>query len=907
MISTSSNRNNSDTSDFYDDQDSNNGSITDQIDLQHYLRTLRKYKWAIVLFSAIVTALAAYYAINATPYYRSTSTLLIESQGNNLVQFEELVGLDTDNQDYYQTQYELLRSRGLAVRVINHMGLWDNPELNNIVEAVPSEQVNGGEQGNVLNRFKGFLSAYLPFFAGDSNGDEALTTLALGSSGDDSPESVATEFVSPALELNEGLDEVPTIFLDLNTVLAADQTLTQERQLVVNRFMSRLSVTPVRKTTLVNISFESSDPVFAANVANTVGEQYIESFLDAKLELTTKASTWLNERLGDLKSVLEESESRLIQFKQENGLVDVDGSVGRLNEQELFLATAELAQARSELAAQADLFRDVQSLGGNVALLESIPAIQADPLVQRVKIEQGQAQRALDELRNRYGDRHPRVVDANSQLETLNSTLQGRINLVVSTISKDYQSVRQKVASIESKLASGKQEIQSIGTKKFELDELEREVQTNREIYNTFFSRITEAKSADGLESANARISDPAIPAIAPFKPQKNLIVALAALASMVLSMLMAFLYEQMDDTVRSTADVEQKLGMRLLGILPLVKGGMFSRTSTLPLNPEQIPDHQGRFSESVNTVRTALFMDEKEKPRNIIMVTSSIPGEGKSSTSINLAYSLAQLERVLVIDCDMRRPTLAKAAGFDKNVPGLSSLIAQTASAKDCIQRGAYGGSVDILPSGPIPAHPLELLSSKRFENIVDQLSKHYGRIIIDCPPTQAVSDAFVISRCCNALIYCIKSQDTSMDLVRRGIQRLKQLNAPIVGVVITQVDIDKITSYGGDYYYQGYYDYYGYTEKGSDLSKGGKLRLTQEELHHIRTDDNEVELDMGFMTSSNSQDVGLSESQEFGEAFDQTAKFYRKPSNEGKGARGSNPTSGKKEPRLRNDLDFL
>ena len=902
-----------------DDTFGSEESAFDQIDLQHYLRVLRKHKWLIVLFSASVTALASYYAFTATPVYSSTSTLLIESQGNNLVQFEELVGLDTENQDYYQTQFELLRSRGLAVRVVSHMQLWDHPELSEEARLAQSRLENDSSvtPSNtgiqlLLERADDLVSSFTGKNLGIDESVGADVNISAPIDETLEPSSILTPSLGQEETRISFSDSNPpsTIQLNLDQVLAADQSLTLERQKVINNFMSKLSITPVRKTKLVNISFESTDPIFAALVANTVGEQYIESYLDAKLELTTRASRWLNERLGDLKGVLENSEDRLITFKQEQGLVDVDGSVGRLNEQELLLATAELAQARSALAAQTDLYREVQNLGSNYELLESIPAIQADPLVQRVKIEQGQAQRALDELRNRYGDRHPRVVDANSQLATLNSTLQGHLIRKAGSISKDYQLARQRVATTESKLAAGKQEIQALGTKKFELDELEREVETNREIYSAFYSRITEANSADGLETANARISDAAVPAILPIKPKKQLIIALAALASLVLSMLMALLYEQMDDTVKSTGDIEDKLGLKLLGILPLIKGGVFSRARTLPLNPLEIVDPKGRFSEAVNTARTALCMGEARAPRKIVAITSSVPGEGKSSTAINLAFSLGQLERVLLIDCDLRRPTIAKAAGFDKNTPGLSNLITKTATASECIKQGVFDGAMDILPSGPIHDQPLEFLSSKRFENIVSQLSEHYDRIIIDCAPTQAVSDALVISRLTDALIYCVKSHDTSMELVRRGIKRLNQINAPLAGVIITQVDIDKITAYGGDYYYQGYYDYYGYTEKGDKMAtRDGRLRLTNEELHSIRNDDNDIELDLAYMSKRTKHDNHDNAYDD----YDQTAQFdfdsSRKPAAKQRHTSMSkkDKDASRSQSRLRGDLDIL
>lgn len=809
-------------------------AFSDQLDIQHYLRILRKHKWPIVLFTAIVTVLAGYYAYTATPVYRATAIMVLVDDERGVVGFDQFVGLDTSSQDYFQTQVEIMKGPSLTRRVIDVLDLWEHSELTGVNES-PDQEAQGETNGLAAIIAKAKSLVGLESSESAATGAEVVNGLA----GQEADSFVLQAGDTAASSVrNEGSR------IDL---LNNQPELTPEQKNLVDSFASRFSIAPVRKTEMIQVSFESADPALAALVANTLTEEYIIRGVEDKLRENAQVATQLNERLTDLKFIVDESEDRLIAFKQANGLVDVGGSVGRLNEQELLLVTAELAQARSNLATRANLAREVQNLAGRPELLESIPAIQRDPLVQATKIDQGQAQRNLDELLNRYGERHPRVVDASSQLQTLNTTLQGHIIRVVGSIQNDFQLAEQRVASIESELRSGKQEIQSLGTKTFELNELEREVQTNRDIYETYFNQIAQSKSVDGLSSVNARLSEPAFSPVSPFKPKKQLIIALAALSSMILSMLMAFLYEQMDDTIRSTDDIETKVGIRLLGILPMVKGGLFSKGKQLPLNPIDIPDKNIRFAESVNTVRTAITMNDAVKSQKIIVVTSSIPGEGKSTTSINLAYALGQQERVLLIDCDMRRPTIAKAAGLDKDVAGLSSLISNSASAKECIKRGAFDGSIDILPSGPIPTQPLELLASKRFEKILDSLLEHYDRIVIDSAPTQAVSDALVLARLSDAVIYCVKSHETSLELVKRGIARLKQVKAPIAGAVITQVDIDKITSYGGDYYYQGYYDYYGYND-GASKGKGNRLNLSQKQLMDIRSDDSEVDLGLDF-----------------------------------------------------------
>ena len=885
--------------DFDDDQSS--GSFTDQLDLQHYLRILRKHKLPITLFTAAITALAAYYAYTATPEYSSTSTLLIESQGTNVPTIEELVSGDTESQDYYQTQFELLRSRALAARVVNHMGLWNHPELSPQARedqsrvAAAERQVIGGD-AEASSGVSGLINKTTSLFSGTKDDGFESTTVV---DGEKSPSYVAS-----------------TEKVDITGDLTFDQ------QSVINAFMGRLTVTPVRKTKLVKVSYLSSDPAFAANVANTVGDQYIESYLDAKLERTSTAATFLNERLRELKGTLDESKGRLIAFKETNGLVDVDGSVGRLNEQQLLLATAELAQARSELAQQRSIFNEVQSLRGRTDLLESIPAIQADPLVQRTKIDQGSAQRELDELLNRYGERHPRVVDAKSQVATLSASLEGHVNRVIGTIANDFQLAQSSVSSIEAKLNVGKQEIQAIGSKKFELDELQNEVDTNQSIYDAFYNQITQAKSADGLESANARISDFAVASNSPVKPKKQLIIALAALASLILAMLMAFLYEQMDDTIKGTGDVEDKLGERLLGILPLIKGGVLDQEEGRPVNPaalaEVVKELSGKkkesvhkFFEAVDTARTAICLDEGDEFRKVIMVTSSKPGEGKSTTSLNLAYSLSKIERVLLIDCDLRKPTMAKSVISDAraraNHVGLSELIAGTAHAKQCIMRGIFDQQLDVLPSGQLPERPLELISSAKFKKIIEGLSKHYDRIILDCAPIQAVSDAQVISRVADAVVYCVEAQETSVDMVKRGLQRMRQVNASIVGILVTQVDVEKIVSYGGDYYYQGLYDYYGYNEKEGKKGKGrGKLKLSQAKLQDIQHDDSEV--DLGLDDDPSLRNRAATNDHEFDMTTQMEATTGQHSRVISKPLRKPTPvTSVKKTGRMQDDLDFL
>jgi len=336
---------------------------------------------------------------------------------------------------------------------------------------------------------------------------------------------------------------------------------------------------------------------------------------------------------------------------------------------------------------------------------------------------------------------------------------------------------------------------------------LQQEVDVNRQLYDTFFTRLNETAATGDLESANARISDPAVAPLAPAKPKKKLIVALSFVVSTLFGVMMAFLLEALNNTVRSSGDIETKLGMPVLGLLPLLKG---TRKNRNPSYTQYLEDSQSGFSESVRTIRTGLMLSSLDNPHKVVAVTSTVPGEGKTSSALSLAFSLGQMEKVLLIDADMRRPSIGKQFGR-AGQPGLSELVAGSCSESEAVIHSEEHG-IDLLTAGQIPPNPLELLSSKRFAAVLAELEKHYDRIVIDTAPCQAVSDALVLAPLVGAVVYVVKSDATPTPQVQAGIKRLHEVKAPLVGVVLNQVNLKKASKYYGEGY-SGYYDVYGYS----------------------------------------------------------------------------------------------
>jgi len=590
-----------------------NSGEEDVIDIREYVKILRKYRWLIIVTTALLTGIAAFVVSGMAPVYRATSTLLIETQQAIPMNLDEIIGIDTTNKEYYQTQFEVLKSRKLARRVVREMGLYDHPELSR------------REDKNLLVK-----SSKIPSPNYNSTGPERA-------------------------------------FRDSDPI---------EHQLVIDRFIKRTRVLPVKSTKMVRISFDSVDPIFAARVANKIADTYILSYLDSRMEMGEKATSWLNERLTQLKVKLEQSQYRLLAYKEENGLVDIQGDNNRLSEQEIGIITSKLLDAESASAYAKILYDEVsKTKSKGIDALLSLPTIGSNEMVRRYKLDLQETQFKLDELGNRYGEKHPKVVDAVSRQNTARSNLYSQIDNIVDSIEKDYLLSSQTAESLRVTLNAGKKQLQQSDRSTIELLHLEREVQINQELYDTFYTRSREVDEADNMGTANAQIAEYAEAPLSPISPKKTLITLLTLLLSAAASFAIAVLRESTDQTVASTEDVEARLGTRMLGILPLVSKQTLKKSGATALVPGSLEDDKKAFEESIRTIRTSICLEDLQQPHKVIMVTSALPSEGKSTLASHLAYSLSNVERVLLIECDLRRPSLQRAFNFQNDL-GLAQLL---------------------------------------------------------------------------------------------------------------------------------------------------------------------------------------------------------------------------------------
>jgi len=620
----------------------------------------------------------------------------------------------------------------------------------------------------------------------------------------------------PALNLPiPGRDWIPAGWLPETTPLSEEAVANA----VIRAVRSDLDVQLVRLSFLIRVSFDSTDKNLAAKVANTLAEVYIENDLESRLQMTQKAGSWLTGRVKGLRETVETSERALQQFRDKEKIVDAKGvALGASKQLESY--TTAMVAARQKVAEFENAYRQVQAVlkGESRATLESIPAVLRSPSVMPLKTAEGEAARKLAELNERYGANHPRIIAAESDLRSARENTQKAVDSVVASITREYEVAKATEQSMQSSLDKSKNEIQDMSRKEFQLAALERDLQNNRQLYELFVNRAKETGATGDMQSTIARVIDPAFVSSVPVKPQKAMIIAISLLLGLMLAILLSLLLEYLDNTVRSDEDVAIKLEVPLLGILPWVRG----RHTKFELQRGFLQNFSPAFSEAVRTLRTGVLMSALDHPHKVLLITSSVPEEGKTSVSMNLAFALAQVKRTCLIDADMRRPSVAKVLGVDSKLPGLSNLVANTDPVAKCVHEHESG--LFFIPAGPIPPNPSELLSSMRFKEVLAKLEDLFEIIVIDSPPVQLVSDATILAGVANALVFVTRADATPYQVAKGALEQLKKGKAKLLGVVLNRLDVDKAEryygygryfSYGGKYKYYKKYGYYGAKKK--------------------------------------------------------------------------------------------
>ncbi|MEZ5651347.1 MAG: polysaccharide biosynthesis tyrosine autokinase [Burkholderiaceae bacterium] len=568
--------------------------------------------------------------------------------------------------------------------------------------------------------------------------------------------------------------------------------------IVLDRFQKRLTVEAIRLSDLVTTTFESSDRQLAATVANELTAAYIQADLDARFAVTQQANEWLNSRVSYLKAKLDYAEAALQDYREKQGLVDTKnvamGGTGIQLEQ----LNQQLVEARVRRTAAEQAYNQVRPGARGLA---QVPAIIGHPAVQRARAAEIEAERRFTEISTRFGPAYPAYQAAEQELRIARDTTAREVNAVAASIRKEYEAARASEVSLEQTLARTRGDVQEINRKEIQQSSLEREVDVNKQLYQLFLSRQRETAAASDLQISPARVIDPAIPALVPFSPNLPMIGAGALFLSLLLGAGLVVAWHRIDDTIKRADDIEERLGLPLIASVPKLPSRDARSAHKL-----MITSPTSQFSEAIRSISSGVQLASLDTPNKVLLVTSAIPGEGKSTISCNLALMQARLRNTLIIEADLRRPVTAGRLGLDPGLPGLAEFVSGARPLGECVHQ-IPDGKLWVMPCGQRAPNAAELFATKAFRDAMEALKSQFEYIVIDSAPVRPVSDAQLLSAYATGVVFVAAANSTPAPLVRLSIKRLNDAGAHMFGVVLNRYDFDTAEKYYGDY--SSYKDY--------------------------------------------------------------------------------------------------
>lgn len=721
------------------------GEEEEGVDLLHYWRIIVKRRWTVLSVMVAAIALAVIQTMMTTPLFQATATIQIDYEPIRVVNAEGVI--PNADYSYLPTQLEVLRSRSLAERVVQHMGLAEG----NPISIKPSP----------LAAF--FQSIFLP----------------------DQPAADAEPEAEPAAPVASAVpDEV-------------DEAAMQRARIegMANFVRGGTSVQLVGDSRLVQITFTSPDADLSARIANGIAEAYIESSLDRRMDASSFATKFLETTLADTKAKLEQSERALITFAQEQELVDVDSN-SPLAAQNMAGLNDAIAGARADRIAAEARLRSLQS-----GPLAAIPEVLTSDLINNLKETRSTLAGEYQQKLATFKPEFPEMKQLQGRIDEVDRQIEAAIQTIKASIEAEFRSATQREQMLQEQFDAARSEVFDVRARSVEYNILKREVETNRQQYEALLARYKEVGLAGGVGTNNISIVDRAQVPGGPFKPNLTTNIQAGLMLGLILGILLALLVEYLDDTIKSPEDVERKLHVPLLGVIPKIK--VNENVQALMSDP------RSAFSEAYRSLRTALqFATDRGVPRTLL-VTSSSMAEGKSTTAYVLAFKFAQLgKRVLLIDCDLRNPSLHKRIPGAVNTNGLSSYLAGAIKPQEMVRASGIE-NLSFAPTGTLPPNPAELLASPRMSALLTIASHKYDLVILDGPPIMGLADVPILAHLTAGTLIVVEAAETRVGMVTAALKRLQAARARVVGTVLTKYDA-RSAGYGYGYGYS--YSYYSY-----------------------------------------------------------------------------------------------
>jgi len=580
-------------------------------------------------------------------------------------------------------------------------------------------------------------------------------------------------------------------------------------------FLGSLSVKRVPNSRLMDVSFESTNPLQAAQIVNAHIKNYVEQNFQSRYEATTRASTWLTDQLNELKIRVEKAEDARITYERQNQIWALDDKQN-VTTQRLADLNRQWTDVQAERMRKQSLFEFAKA--GDV---DSVPQIRDNPAVQDLLRKRAEIYAQFTDASNQYGPNFPKVQRLQSQLKELDAAAEKEKRAVVVRLESEYAEAHQRELLLSKALDQQKAEVNQMSERMVQYGILKREAEANKALYDGLLTKLKEAGISAGLRSSNIRVVDPAMVPTYPSRPAKTRNIALSFLVGLVGGIGLALLREYMDNTVKSPDDIETLVRLPSLAVVPAFSEPNGDRTRSKLLKGASTNGHDKRIelvaqhlpksqmSEAFRALRTSLLLSQADHPPQVILVTSALPREGKTTAAANLAVTLAQLgDRTLLIDADLRKPGVGRLLSLGSGkYAGLSSFLAGVSSLDLVTIQHPAIPNLSAIPTGPLPPNPADLLSSHKLDEAIAELRTKFKFIVIDSPPIMAATDAVILSVKADGVLLVVRSGETPKEAFTRTRDLLLSVKCHLLGVVLNAVD-----SSAPDYYYS--YRYYPYSQ---------------------------------------------------------------------------------------------
>lgn len=720
---------------------------------QIFLRRSRLVLLTLLVLNSI--AILAVYHVK--PRYTAEATLIIGPRQAQVLDLKGVLAGLTGESDVIESEIQVLRSRRIARAIVQQLHLDQNPEFN------PKLWEPG-----LLTRLRDNAYAWW---------NALLTRL---------PPS--WRLLAPATASSSAFSADAT-----NTVSARDPLA-----LTIDTVLRHLWVTPKGRSRVLAVAFDSSDPVLAAAAANAVADAYMADQLKTKLDATAHAQKWLNERVAELREQVINADQAVEAYRQRAGITQgrtstlVSEQISTLGEQ---VMQARLARANAEAKLQA-----IQGAMASPRGLDGLPETQGSVIIQALRAQESTLLQRAAEYSKSYGEQHPRVIAVRAEIADIEGRLRTEIAKVGAALQDEVRAARARETALSASLAGLRRDADISHASGVELRALEHEADANRALYDRLLARSRETSVEGGLQQPDAQMISRADPPYAPSFPKPAIILPIFFLASCIATVLLVLAVENLDHGFASLEQIEQVLGITALGIVPQLKRSITSRRAP----GAYILEHPASaFGESIRSLHTSLMLSNVDQPPKVVLVASSLPGEGKTSVVLALARLMASCgKRVAIVDCDLRRPDLHKAFGVSRS-PGLIDCLSGKTSVFDVL-RCDTDSHAYLVPAGSKAHTSPDLFASANMRKLIATLSDRFDLVLLDSAPVMAVSDTRNLCRLADRTVFMVRWQDTRRFAALPALRQIIEAGGNVAGVLLSMVDLNQYSKYYAAGFYQ-------------------------------------------------------------------------------------------------------